>query len=177
MRLTRARLYFAYSTTLDPDCLALWSRGADRLLLLGPGEIAEAPDRTLKPSLRSRRWAGDIPTLVQDPGKVVFGVLYSVLARDWPLVVACERDLNEATQTVNVRVRVGERYEIATAFVIPHELRHCSGISSERFAEVLARGALKAGLPESYAQALKAGRASLSRLPPAGSSHGPIGLC
>ena len=151
-----ARLYFAYSTVLDRDAFDEWRKQhAYEFFSLPSGEVAEALDVDLVYDFPSRWWGGRVAGLADAPGSSVFGRIFEVAGRDWPIVQHKEGAITGMCVERAVRVRVGERTLDAVAFTTRPERRSLEGPISARFVEALARGAASAGLPQRYLDRLR----------------------
>jgi hypothetical protein len=145
------RLYFAYSTVLDPIAFEAWrAEHGYGWFELTEGAIGEALDVDLVYDFPSRWWGGRVAGLADRPGATVFGRLFTVAGIDWPIVQHKEGAITGMCIERPVRVLAGgERLE-ATAFTTRPERASFEGPVSARFVEALVRGAQAAGLPGAY---------------------------
>src|SRR5689334_22896390 len=81
------RYYFGYSTILDREAFLEW-RGQHGYtdFELPEGELAEAPGLDVVFDFPSRFWGGRVAGLVDTPSASVFGRVYEIAAKDWPVV-------------------------------------------------------------------------------------------
>lgn len=159
------RLYFAYSTILDPETLTRWK--AEHSLpsfQLPEGQVAEAQDVDLVFNLHSPRWGGRIASLVQAPGRSVSGKLFRIPDADWATVRRAEGAQGGSFQEMPVRVKAGGQVVEAVAFASAADRTTLQGPVSESYASTLARGAEAAGLPRAYWERLKAEAQILQRV-------------
>jgi gamma-glutamylcyclotransferase len=151
-----ARQYFAYSTILDRAAFDQWKQEhAYDFFQLPPGKQAEAVDVGLVYDFPSRWWSGRVAGLEDRPGAAVYGVLFEIAPKDWPIVQHKEGAVTGMCVEREVKVRAGGEELTATAFVTNPQRRSLDGPVSQRFLEALERGARSAGLPEAYVQSLR----------------------
>lgn len=150
------RLYFAYSTVLDPAAFAEWRQqhGYD-FFSLPAGERVEALDLGLVYDFPSRWWGGRVAGLEDRPGSTVHGVVFSIAPVDWPIVQHKEGFVTHMCIERPVRVRGPSGEREATAFTTAPQRRSAEGPVSPRFVEALVRGAAAAGLPAAWVESLK----------------------
>lgn len=151
------RRYFAYSTILDREAFETWrgQHGYD-FFDLPAGEVAEAVDVALVYDFPSRWWGGRVAGLADRPGAAVWGRLFDIDAKDWPVIEHKEGVVTGMCVERQVQVRVGGRVLEASAFTTNPVRASLDGPVSERFVEALTRGATAAGLPELWLKALAA---------------------
>lgn len=152
------RLYFGYSTVLDRAAFEEWrgQHGYD-FFSLPEGQLAEGLDLDLVYDFPSRWWGGRVAGLVDRPGTHVWGRLFEVAPRDWPILQHKEGAVTGMSVEREVRVRVGGRELVATAFTTSPRRASSEGPVSARFVEALVRGATSAGLPGDYVERLARG--------------------
>jgi cation transport regulator ChaC len=145
------RRYFAYSTILDRPAFEEW-RGQHGYAFfeLPRGEVAEALDVRLTYDFPSRWWGGRVAGLADAPGASVWGVLFEVSEKDWPIVQHKEGAITGMSVERRVTVRLAEATLTATAFATNPERTSADGPVSRRFVEALVRGASGAGLPKAW---------------------------
>jgi hypothetical protein len=154
---TGTRLYFAYSTVLDPEAFAVWKeQHGYQAFSLPEGKLGEALDTTLVFDFPSRFWGGRVAGLAQVAGETVQGKLFTVSAKDWPIVQHKEGGVTGMAIEVPVQVRVGGDILEATAFVTNPARVSSDGPVSAQFVEALTRGARAAGLPEAWLERIAA---------------------
>ncbi len=151
------RLYFGYGTILDRPAFEEWrAEHAYQFFDLPQGELAEATDVGLTFDFPSRWWGGRVAGLADRPGGQVFGHLYRIAAKDWPIIQHKEGAVTGMCIERSVRVRSASLGEVtATAFTTNPSRRSLDGPVSPRFLEALERGGRAAGLPEAYLSALR----------------------
>ncbi|MEN9800617.1 MAG: hypothetical protein RL653_4314 [Pseudomonadota bacterium] len=151
------RLYFAYSTILDRAAFLEWrdQHGYD-FFELPAGALAEGLDLGLVYDFPSRWWAGRVAGLADVAGQAVWGRLFEIPEKDWPIVQHKEGAVTGMSVERPVRVRVDGREVEATAFTTNPVRASLDGPVSGRFVEALVRGAKSAGLPASWTDGLPA---------------------
>jgi hypothetical protein len=153
-----ARLYFGYSTVLDRAAFEEWrgQHGYD-FFSLPEGRLAEARDLTLVYDFPSRWWGGRVAGLADAPGGRVWGRLYEIAPKDWPIIQHKEGAVTGMSVEREVRVLVDGRELAATAFTTSPRRASQDGPVSPRFVEALVRGARSAGLPAEWVERLARG--------------------
>lgn len=151
------RLYFAYSTILDREAFLEW-RGQHHYEAfdLPKGEAGEALEVGLAYDFPSRWWGGRVAGLVDRPGQSVFGRLFEISEKDWPIIAHKEGGITGMSVERQVKVRVGDQQRAATAFATNPSRVSAEGPVSPRFVEALVRGATSAGLPTAWISSLAA---------------------
>lgn len=149
------RRYFAYSTVLDREAFLEWrdQHGYD-FFDLPQGTLAEAEDVALVYDFPSRWWGGRVAGLAAQPGASVWGVLFEIAEKDWPIVRHKEGGVTGMCVEVPVKVRAAGEVVEATAFATNPSRASSAGPVSERFVEALQRGARAAGLPSAWVDGL-----------------------
>ncbi|MGO8969860.1 MAG: gamma-glutamylcyclotransferase [Myxococcaceae bacterium] len=157
---TGERAYFAYSTILDRAAFEEWRQqhGYD-FFELPEGELAEGIDLALEYDFPSRWWGGRVAGLADRPGASVYGLLFRVPEKDWPIVQHKEGYVTHMCTERPVRVRVKGQELVATAFTTAANRKSADGPVSQRFVAALVRGAEAAGLPAAWVASLRATRA------------------
>ena len=151
------RLYFAYSTILDRAAFEEWkSQHGYAFFELPQGEIAQACDVGLVYDFPSRWWGGRVAGLADQQGGRVFGRLYSIAGKDWPIIQHKEGAVTGMCVERKVRVLAQGKEVEAIAFATHPARAANEGPVSRRFVEALIRGARQAGLPEDYVKQLEA---------------------
>ncbi|WP_224363013.1 gamma-glutamylcyclotransferase [Hyalangium versicolor] len=155
------RLYFAYSTILDRAAFEEWrSQHSYDFFQLPEGKLAEALEVDLVYDFPSRWWGGRVAGLADAPGRSVFGRLFEIPGKDWPIIQHKEGFVTGMCVERPVRVRLegqaGQLVE-ATAFTTSPRRASTEGPVSPRFIEALVRGAESAGLPAAYVERLRRG--------------------
>ncbi|MET0405454.1 MAG: gamma-glutamylcyclotransferase [Cystobacter sp.] len=153
-----SRLYFAYSTILDRAAFEEWrAQHSYTFFELPEGRLAEALDVDLVYDFPSRWWGGLVAGLADVPGRSVFGLLFEIGGKDWPIIQHKEGAVTHMCVEREVRVRVGGQELTATAFVTSPRRASTEGQVSSRFIEALVRGAKSAGLPPEYIERVARG--------------------
>lgn len=150
------RLYFAYSTILDRAAFEEWrgQHGYD-FFDLPEGKLAEAVDLGLVYDFPSRWWGGRVAGLADAKGRSVWGRLYEISEKDWPIVQHKEGGVTGMSVERPVKVKVDGKLVEATAFTTNPQRASTDGEISPRFVEALVRGATAAGLPEGWISGLR----------------------
>jgi gamma-glutamylcyclotransferase len=148
---TGTRLYFAYSTVLDPEAFATWKQqhGYDTFQL-PEGKLGEAVDTTLVFDFPSRFWGGRVAGLAPQEGETVHGRLYEISEKDWPIVQHKEGAVTGMAVEQPLDIKVGDEVVEATAFITNPARQSSEGPVSAQFVQALARGAKAAGLPGAW---------------------------
>lgn len=153
-----SKLYFAYSTILDRAAFEEWrAQHGYEFFELPEGRLAEALDVDLVYDFPSRWWGGRVAGLADVPGRSVYGRLFEVGGKDWPIIQHKEGAVTGMSVERLVRVRVEGQEKQATAFVTSPGRASTEGPISQRFIEALVRGARCAGLPVDYLERLRRG--------------------
>ncbi len=151
------KLYFAYSTILDRKAFLEWrAQHSYEFFDLPEGQLAEAVDVGLVYDFPSRWWGGRVAGLVDRPGSSVFGRLFEIAGKDWPVIQHKEGAVTGMCVERPVRVRVAGQELEAIAFTTHPRRASTEGNVSARFVEALVRGAQSAGLPPDYVARLSA---------------------
>ncbi len=153
------RLYFAYSTILDRAAFLEWraQHGYD-FFDLPEGKLAEARDVGLVYDFPSRWWGGRVAGLKDAPGESVWGHLFEISEKDWPVIAHKEGAVTSMCVERPVRVRLEDGTEVeATAFTTNPRRASLDGPVSPRFLEALVRGAKSANLPAEWVERLGRG--------------------
>jgi gamma-glutamylcyclotransferase len=150
------RRYFAYSTILDRAAFDEWrSEHGYTFFKLPDGKVAEAVDIDLVFDFASRWWGGRVAGLTDKPGASVFGRVYEISGKDWPIIQHKEGAVTGMCVEREVRVRVDGKETTAIAFTTRPERATTEGPVSGRFIEAFVRGAQSAGLPAEYVDRIK----------------------
>jgi len=153
---TKPRLYFAYSGVLDRAAFEKWrTEHSYEFFNLPEGKVAEAVGVDLIFDFPSRWWGGRVAGLVQKADSKIFGRLFEIAAKDWPVVQHKEGVVSGMSIEQTIKVLVdGKEYE-ATAFTTAPHRASLDGSISSRYLEALVRGAEQSGLPNNYIERLK----------------------
>lgn len=150
------KLYFAYSTILDREAFEEWAtEHSYQFFKLPAGQVAEAQNIGLVFDFASRWWGGRVAGLEDKPESKVFGMLFEIPSKDWPVVQHKEGFITGMCVERTVQVKVGEQTLEATAFTTNPVRKNLDGPISKDFMEALVRGAEASGLPGDYVQSLK----------------------
>lgn len=151
------KLYFAYSGVLDREAFEEWiEEHSYQFFKLPEGQVAEAQNVDLIFDFPSRWWGGRVAGLVDKEGSSVFGRLFEIPAKEWPIIQHKEGVVTGMSIERNLRVQVGGQEVEAIAFVTSPHRRSLDGPISERYVEALQRGAQQSGLPDSYVSSIPA---------------------
>jgi gamma-glutamylcyclotransferase len=121
---------------------------------LPEGKLGRAVDLALVYDFPSRWWGGRVAGLQTQPGQSVYGRVFDISEKDWPIIQHKEGAVTGMCVEQGIQVEVDGQTVEATAFVTNPARRTSEGPVSDRFIEALVRGAKAAGLPESYVQSL-----------------------
>jgi len=153
---TGTRSYFAYSTILDRAAFEEWRAQHNyEFFDLPAGEVAEALDVGLVYDFPSRWWGGRVAGLADQSGAVVFGRVFEISEKDWPIVRHKEGAVTGMCVERPVTIRVDGKLRQAWAFTTNPQRARQDGPVSAQFVEALVRGAQSAGLPASYVEKLR----------------------
>lgn len=149
------RLYFAYSTVLDREAFEEWrAQHSYEFFTLPQGQLAEAVDQTLVFDFPSRWWGGRVAGLAAAAGQRVFGRVFEIAEKDWPIVQHKEGFVTGMCVEKTVKVKVGGAMVDAIAFTTNPARASLDGPVSDRFVEAIVRGATQAALPAEWVQQL-----------------------
>ncbi len=152
---TGSKLYFAYSGVLDREAFETWiEEHSYQFFRLPEGQVAEAKDMDLIFDFPSRWWGGRVAGLISKEGASVFGRLFEIPAKEWPIIQHKEGVVTGMSVEKSIAVWVGDQKMQAIAFVTNPERQSLDGPVSQRYVEALIRGATAAGLPQSYVSSL-----------------------
>lgn len=150
-----SRLYFAYSTVLDREAFLEWrAQHSYEFFDLPEGRIAEAQDVALVFDFPSRWWGGRVAGLEDREGARVYGRLFEISEKDWPIIQHKEGAITRMCVEKPVRVKVGVQEVDAFAFTTNPARASTFGPVSAPFVEALVRGARAAGLPDTWVESL-----------------------
>lgn len=151
-----SRLYFAYSTVLDREAFEEWrgQHGYD-FFSLPDGRVAEARGQELVFDFPSRWWGGRVAGLAPEEGKSVWGLVFEIAERDWPVIQHKEGLVTGMSVEREVQVEVQGTQILASAFVTNPARASQVGPLSPRFLEALVRGATVAALPVAWLAELR----------------------
>jgi gamma-glutamylcyclotransferase len=153
------RLYFAYSTILDRAAFDEWREEHGYMFFKLPeGKLAEAIDTELVFDFPSKWWRGRVAGLADKAGSSVFGRVFEIGGKDWPIIQHKEGAVTGMCVERPVRVRLDGAEVDAIAFTTRPDRASLDGPISSQFVEALVRGATSAGLPPRYVAQLLATR-------------------
>ena len=151
------RLYFAYSTLLDREAFDGWrAQHGYEWFTLPEGRLAEAQDVAVVFDFPSRFWGGRVAGLADRQGATVFGRLFEIAEKDFPVIQHKEGAVTGMCVEREVKVKVGEELLTAVAFATNPARARSDGEISKPFVEALLRGATSAALPAAYLESLRA---------------------
>lgn len=149
------KLYFAYSGVLDREAFEQWRlEHSYQFFQLPPGKIVFADNLDLVFDFPSRWWGGRVAGLIDQPGSKVYGLLFEIPAKDWPVVQHKEGVVTGMSVERAVTVHYDGQAVAAIAFTTNPMRASLMGPVSQDYLEALARGAHQAGLPEDYIKSL-----------------------
>jgi hypothetical protein len=151
------KLYFAYSGVLDREAFEQWrSEHSYHFFELPPGQLAKAEDIDLVFDFPSRWWGGRVAGLIDRPGASIYGLLFEIPAKNWPVVQHKEGVITGMSIERVIQVIVNGKKVEAIAFTTAPERASLQGGISEDYLEALQRGAASSGLPPDYIASLPA---------------------
>lgn len=153
---TQDRYYFAYSSALDRESFLKWrNQHSYTFFDLPEGRVGEVRGMELSFNCRSRWWRGRVAGLEPHAEKSVFGLLFKIPAKDWPVVQHKEGFITKMCVEIPVEVDVGGEKIQATAFTTSEDRKTQDGEISSRYIQALVLGARASQLPEEYVQHLE----------------------
>jgi gamma-glutamylcyclotransferase len=145
------RYYFGYSTILDRAAFEEWrAQHSYEFLDLPAGEVGEAIDLSLVYDFSSRWWGGRVAGLKEEKGSSVYGLVFTIAEKDWPIVQHKEGVVTGMCVERGVSVKVGGKIVEAIAFTTNPQRATLDGPVSDRFVEAITRGATAAKLPAAW---------------------------
>ncbi|MEY4615585.1 MAG: hypothetical protein RJB66_545 [Pseudomonadota bacterium] len=148
---TGTKLYFAYSGVLDREAFEQWRmEHSYHFFNLPEGKVVAAENLDLIFDFPSRWWGGRVAGLCDKTGSSVYGLLFEIPAKEWPVVQHKEGVVTGMSIERKVTVHVDGQAIEATAFTTNPQRASLVGPISENYLEALERGARSAGLPEAY---------------------------
>lgn len=151
------RLYFAYSGVLDREAFEIWrEEHSYQFFQLPEGLVAEAEGVDLVFDFPSRWWGGRVAGLADKAGASVFGRLFEIPVKDWPVIQHKEGVVTGMSVERSIKVKTSAGEAEATAFVTNPVRASVEGPVSGRYVEALIRGAKQSGLPATYIESLQA---------------------
>ena len=142
-----ALLYFAYTALIDPDRMAAVSPDATFEF------IAHLSGWGLSFPIEGNGWAGDLPSAVQEPGSIVWGVVFCVPDADRPRVEAAEFAEGRTPRELEAIDRTGQRHAV-TAYVADPSTAN-SGEPSRTYVEIMLNGSRHWRLPAGWIVSLE----------------------
>jgi gamma-glutamylcyclotransferase len=151
------KLYFAYSGVLDQEAFNQWRmEHSYHFFELPKGTLAKAENLDLVFDFPSRWWGGRVAGLMDQPGAAVYGLLFEIPAKNWPVVQHKEGVVTGMSVERTVKVVVEGQSLEALAFTTSPGRASLQGPVSKDYVEALMRGARQSGLPEDYILSLPA---------------------
>ena len=153
---TGEKLYFAYSGVLDLEAFDVWrTQHSYQFFELPQGQLAEAKGLELVFDFPSRWWGGRVAGLRENPSESVYGLLFKIPSKNWPVVQHKEGVITGMSIEKKIKVNCnGTEFE-AIAFTTTPARASLEGPVSERYVEALTRGAGLCGLPSSYIEKIR----------------------
>lgn len=152
-----AKKYFAYSTILDREAFDVWAKEHSyQFFKLPGGQVAKALDLDLVFDFPSRWWRGRVAGLQENAGSSVYGILFEIDPKDWPIIQHKEGFITGMCVEKVVQLEVNGQKLEATAFATSPGRKSLDGPISPGFVEALVRGAEASQLPQDYIVKLKA---------------------
>lgn len=149
------RLYFAYSTILDRPAFLEWrSQHSYDFFDLPQGVVAEASALTLVYDFPSRWWGGRVAGLKDAAGKSVWGRVFEIAEKDWPIIQHKEGAVTGMCVERTVKVKIDGKEVEAIAFTTNPARAMSDGPVSSRFVQALISGATAAQLPSEWIASL-----------------------
>ncbi len=160
---TGTRLYFAYSTILDMEAFKEWAeQHSYQFFKLPAGQVAKVLDHDLVFDFASRWWGGLVAGLTEKNGAEVYGMLFEIPNKDWPVVQHKEGFITQMCIEKEVKVQILDaagnatsQQVTATAFVTNPQRAQTQGEISKNFIHAIIQGAKASRLPSSYIQKLE----------------------
>lgn len=153
---TENRYYFAYSSVLDRDAFLEWRNEHSYFFFdLPKGSVAKALDIDLVFNFNSRWWGGRVAGLEKKKNSCVYGVLFDIPAKDWPVVQHKEGFITGMCIELPISVEVDNQIINATAFSTSPERATSQGPISSEYIKTLIRGAQSCELPMEYIEKLR----------------------
>jgi hypothetical protein len=150
------KLYFAYSTILDRAAFEEWrTQHSYEFFDLPQGKVVEAHDVDLVFDFPSRWWGGLVAGLTDKKGAKVFGMLFEIPEKEWPIVQHKEGFITGMCVERKVKVLVDGKEVEAIAFTTDPVRATKQGEISPKFIDALVKGAQQAKLPQAYIEHLK----------------------
>lgn len=149
------KFYFAYSGVLDKEAFEQWRKEHSyEFFNLPEGKVVAAEGVDLIFDFPSRWWGGRVAGLCDNPTSSIFGLLFEIPAKDWPVVQHKEGFVTGMSVERVVKVKSGDTHIEAIAFTTSPSRASLSGPVSEEYLTALTRGARQAQLPEEYIASL-----------------------
>lgn len=153
---TGKKFYFAYSSILDQEAFKVWAEEHSyQFFQLPKGEVAYLENTKLVFDFPSRWWGGLVASLGTEVGHRVYGIVFEVPEKEWPIVQHKEGFITNMCVETKVLAHTEKGIVEATAFVTNPSRSNTQGQISHRFIEALISGAMQSGLPGTYIQELR----------------------
>jgi len=152
---TGTKFYFAYSGVLDRVAFEQWrEEHSYQFFNLPAGQVVKAEGLDLVFDFPSRWWGGRVAGLIEKPGSFIYGLLFEISAKDWPVVQHKEGGVTGMSIERIVQVQLNGKVVEAIAFTTNPERASTQGPVSEGYLEALIRGAKASQLPSDYIESL-----------------------
>lgn len=154
---TKNKLYFAYSSALDRAAFEEWQvEHSYQFFKFPKGQVAEAKNMDLVFDFASRWWGGRVAGLIEKPGSSVFGLLFEIPSKEWPIVQHKEGFITGMCIEKTIHLTVDGKTVEAIAFTTSPARASNQGTISESYIDALISGAEQSQLPATYIEKLKA---------------------
>lgn len=148
---TSNKLYFAYSGVLDIEAFDQWrTEHSYQFFELPEGRLARAENIDLIFDFPSRWWGGRVAGLTEKPGAYVYGKVFEIPSKNWPVVQHKEGVITGMSIEKEITVLVDNKPVTAVAFTTNPLRTSLQGTVSQDYLEALIRGAKSSHLPEEY---------------------------
>ncbi len=152
---TGSRFYFAYSGVLDQEAFNQWKvEHSYHFFDLPKGQLAKIENMELIFDFPSRWWGGRVAGLTEKTKSEVYGLLFEIPVKNWPVVQHKEGVITGMSVEKKVQVKMGDKTIDAIAFTTSPMRASLEGLVSQAYVEALIRGATQAGLPDFYVKSL-----------------------
>jgi hypothetical protein len=152
---TTSKLYFAYSGVLDRVAFEQWRiEHSYGFFELPQGKLARAENVDLIFDFPSRWWGGRVAGLTDKQGSSIYGLLFEIPAKNWPVVQHKEGVVTGMSVERPIQLMVEGQTVEAIAFTTNPARASLQGPVSEAYLEALIRGASQSGLPTDYIESL-----------------------
>jgi gamma-glutamylcyclotransferase len=145
------RFYFAYGSNMNMEQLR--SRGVKPLSVI----VAKLPDHRISFHGYSRTWDGAVETVVRDPGREVWGVIYDLTLADGDRLDTWQDVRLDGTGTYFLFPAkvIDTQGETRTVLLYKKDVLRTEEKPSREYLDFIIRGALERGLPSDYIAGLR----------------------